>query len=77
MGTGTKLIAHEGMGSGMGIFLKRGYGDGHYGTLPNGYPLPSLILSLPPSYNSYKWMDDQVLNYFDNLLAHLMSFKHD
>jgi len=39
---GTKLIAHEGMGSGMGIFLKRGYGDGHYGTLPNGYPLPSL-----------------------------------
>ena len=45
MGTGTKLIAHEGMGSGMGIFLKRGYGDGHYGTLPNGYPLPSLDLS--------------------------------
>jgi len=42
MGTGTKLIAHEGMGSGMGIFSKRGYGDGHYGTLPNGYPLPSL-----------------------------------
>jgi len=42
MGMGTKLIAHEGMGSGMGIFLKRGYGDGHYGTLPNGYPLPSL-----------------------------------
>jgi len=42
MGTDTKLIAHEGMGSGMGIFLKRGYGDGHYGTLPNGYPLPSL-----------------------------------
>jgi len=46
MGTGTKLIAHEGMGSGMGIFLKRGYRDGHYGTLPNGYPLPSLLVSL-------------------------------
>jgi len=42
MGTGTKLITHEGMSSGMGIFLKHGYGDGHYGTLPNGYPLPSL-----------------------------------
>jgi len=26
----------------MRIFIKRGYGDGHYGTLPNGYPLPSL-----------------------------------
>jgi len=36
MGTGTKLIAQEGMSSGMRIFLKHGYGDGHYGTLPNG-----------------------------------------
>jgi len=42
MGTDTKLITHEGMGSGMGTFLKRGYEDGHYGTLPNGYPLSSL-----------------------------------
>jgi len=42
MATDTKLIAHEGMGSDMGIFLKRVYGDGHYGTLPNKYPLPSL-----------------------------------
>ncbi|AES80464.1 hypothetical protein MTR_7g080910 [Medicago truncatula] len=43
MGTGTNLIAHEGMGSSMGIFLKRRYGDGHYGTLSKGYPLPSIM----------------------------------
>jgi len=43
MGTGTKLIAYEGMGSGMRTFLKRGYGDGHYSTLSNGYPLPFVI----------------------------------
>jgi len=40
MGKGTELIVHEDMGPGRRIFLKRGYGDGHYGTLPNGYPLP-------------------------------------
>jgi len=55
MGTGTKLIAHEGMGSGMGIFLKRGYGDGHYGTLPNGYPLPSLSGLMEPNGVSWNW----------------------
>ena len=34
---GTKLIVHEDINSGIRIFLKRGYGDGHYGTLLNEY----------------------------------------
>jgi len=38
MGTDTKLIVHESMGSGMRIFLKRRYEDGHYGTLPHCHP---------------------------------------
>jgi len=59
MGTGTKLIAHEGMGSGMGIFSKRGYGDGHYGTLPNGYPLPSLITLVRLSSNKSKGVQNR------------------
>jgi hypothetical protein len=42
MGKGTKVVAHEGTGTGTGIFYKRGYGDGYYSTLPIGYPLPSL-----------------------------------
>jgi len=45
MGKGTKVVAHEGMGTGTGIFSKCGYGDGHYSTLPIGYPLPSLVLA--------------------------------
>jgi len=43
MGTGSKIVAHEGMGSGTGIFYKCGYGNGHYSTLPIGGPLPSLV----------------------------------
>jgi hypothetical protein len=31
------------MGMSTGIFLKCGYGDGDYSTLPKPYPLPSLI----------------------------------
>ena len=46
METGTKLIAHKGMGSDMEIFLKHGYGDGHNGTFSNAYPLPSLLGSI-------------------------------
>jgi len=42
MGKGTQVVAHEGMGTGTGIFFKCGYGDGHCSTLPIGYPLPSL-----------------------------------
>jgi len=40
MEKGTKVVAHEGMGT--GIFSKCGHGDGHCSTLPIGYPLPSL-----------------------------------
>ena len=36
--TGSKIVAHEGMGSGTSIFYKREYGDGHYSTLPIGGP---------------------------------------
>ena len=56
MGTDTKLIAHEGMGSGMWIFLKRGYGNGHYGTLPNGYPLPSLLVGIVSWFSQEDWL---------------------
>ncbi|AES74503.1 hypothetical protein MTR_6g007000 [Medicago truncatula] len=42
MGKGTKVVAHEGKGTGTSIFYKCGYGDGHCSTLPIGYPLPSL-----------------------------------
>jgi hypothetical protein len=42
MGKGTKVVTHEGTGSGTGIFYKRGYGEGYYSTLSIGYPLPSL-----------------------------------
>jgi len=38
------------MGSGMRIFSKRGYGDRHYGTLPNRYPFPSLAPFTPFEY---------------------------
>jgi len=34
MGKGTKVVTHEGTGSGTGIFYKRGYGEGYYSTLP-------------------------------------------
>jgi len=44
MGKGTQVVAHEGMGTGTGIFFKCRYGDGHCSTLPIGYPLPSLIV---------------------------------
>ena len=43
MGKGTKVVAHEGTGSGTSIFYKHGYGDGYYSTLPIEYPLPSLV----------------------------------
>jgi len=39
MGTCTKLFAHEGMSSGMRIFYKHGYRDGHYTTMLKEYPL--------------------------------------
>ncbi|AES64854.1 hypothetical protein MTR_2g031400 [Medicago truncatula] len=42
-GKGTKIVAHEGTGTGMRTFYKRGYGDGYYNTLPIEYPLPSLV----------------------------------
>jgi len=42
MGKDTKVVTHEGMDSGTGIFYKRGYGEWYYSTLPIGYPLPSL-----------------------------------
>jgi len=45
MGKGTKVVAHEGTGTGTGIFYKCGYGKGHYSTLPIGYPLPSLHIT--------------------------------
>jgi len=32
----TKVVAHEGTGSNMCIFYKRGYEDGYYSTLPIG-----------------------------------------
>jgi len=54
MRKGTKLIVYDGMGLGMGIFLKCGYGDGHYGTLPNRYPLPSLFKILVRDQNKVK-----------------------
>jgi len=41
MGKGTKVVAHEGTGT--GIFYKRGYEEGYCSTLPIGYPLPSLL----------------------------------
>jgi len=63
MGTDTKLIAHEGMGSGMRIFLKRGYMDRHYGTLPNRYPLPSL--------NTIEFLVKISGSRLDNLLLHV------
>jgi len=43
MGKDTKVVTHEGMGPGTGIFYKRGYGEGYYSTLPIEYPLPSLF----------------------------------
>ncbi|AES86493.1 hypothetical protein MTR_4g009070 [Medicago truncatula] len=46
MGKGPKVVAHEGTGTGMGISYKCGYGDGHYSTLPIGYPLSSLKADL-------------------------------
>ncbi|AES81594.1 hypothetical protein MTR_7g098460 [Medicago truncatula] len=42
MGKGTIVVAHEGTGTGTGIFYKCGYGNGHCSTLSIGYPLPSL-----------------------------------
>jgi len=36
MGKDTKVITHEGMSSGTGIFYKRGYGKGYYSTYPFG-----------------------------------------
>jgi len=66
MGKGTKVVAHEGMGTGTGIFSKYGYGDGHYSTLPIGYPLPSLIrFQIGPlsfefvSVRSFKFLTDK------------------
>jgi len=58
MGKDTKVVAHEGTGSGTGIFYKRGYGDGYYSTLPIGYLLQSLSAMLHffralPEYVSY------------------------
>jgi len=46
MGKGTKVVAHEAMSTGTGIFYKCGYGDGHSSTLLIGYPLPSLDVTL-------------------------------
>ena len=44
MGKGTK-VAHEGTGSGTGIFYKRWYGKGTVVlTLPIGSPLSSLVV---------------------------------
>ena len=37
---GTKLVAHEGTGTGMRIFYERRYENEHYSTLPKGNPLP-------------------------------------
>lgn len=37
MGNDTKVVAHEGMDTSMGISYKCGYGDGHYSTLPIGF----------------------------------------
>jgi len=34
LGKGTKVVAHEGMGTSTGIFYKSGYGDGQCSTLP-------------------------------------------
>lgn len=42
MNTSTNIDAHAGMGSGTSIFLKLGYTDEHYNTLPKTYPLSSL-----------------------------------
>jgi len=44
MGKDTKVVAHEDMDTGTGIFYKCGYGDGHSSTLSIGYPLPSLTI---------------------------------
>jgi hypothetical protein len=51
MGNDTKVVAHEGTNTGMGIFCKCGYGKGHRSTLPIGYPLSSLIESIVISFS--------------------------
>jgi hypothetical protein len=58
MEKGTKVVTHEGTGTGTDIFYKRGYGDGYYSTLPIGYPLPSLIERL---FSKTKYLQDQKL----------------
>jgi len=42
MGKGSKIFAYESIGSGTGIFYKRGYGEGHRRTLSIWYPLSSI-----------------------------------
>jgi len=37
MGNDTKIVAHEDISSGTGIFYKRGYGEGHCSILPIGH----------------------------------------
>ena len=58
MGKGTIVVAHEDTGTGTGIFYKCGYGDGHYSTLPIGYPLPSPILGIKGSKPNFTSRDD-------------------
>jgi len=44
LGCYTKVVTHEGTGSGTCIFYKRKYGEAYYNTLPIGYPLSSLLM---------------------------------
>jgi hypothetical protein len=64
MGTGTKIVTHTGMGMGTGIFLKCGYGDGHYSTLP---------IAIPNKNEQWNWqiMEGWIPNNIPNKIATL------
>jgi hypothetical protein len=72
MGKGTKVVAHEGTGTRMGIFYKCGYGEGHCSTLPIGYPLSSLVFLHPLSL--YYGMETNCLS--SNLLMAFVKGIH-
>jgi len=71
MGKDTKVVAHEGMDTGTGIYSKCGYENGHYSTLPIGYPLLSLHV------NSYKLASfTTTIQNFEDEETYLLNYYH-